>query len=485
MNQRLQVVAMFVLAVASFGSVALAWKTLAASQALAEQSQASNAELIKELRGLVSRLPVASQSPAAPVAPVEWNRVGIRCVSEKAGGKPLAGVSVEFGGNKPILTNADGVADLGLMHIGPTHLTFTVDKRLQLMHTIQVRPGEDFEETFVCPPAASQISVSMPMILPNGIPPALKSRIWCRVVIWRESGGFDSWSETFTKDHRPFLTVFLAPDGKIWPISDPKAQLRQQHYQESDSGQPVEISPRPAQGIFAKFAASRIELSKDLQPVDSLQLPQGCYRLSYLLAVSDDLAPHAFFILPNHLALSTLYFDSTNGPSAAAPIRLAGSHEIQIDDNLFKAQWPAPNIWKVEVSPRELENVQFLSTFSAEAVPMALISVAYQGRKVPTLTASDHLDFLLDDKVILSGVPVFSQQVLNDIPSPQIYLFASLLVQEVDLFRQIQQGSWGASVAQRFRVRIRPGTTEEQRGTLPADFEEQLKNLPRPPNESI
>lgn len=494
MNQRLQLVAMFLLALASFGSVALAWKTLAASQALAEQSQASNAELLKELKGLVARLPMTSPLSPAPVPSVEWNRVRIRCVAEKEGGKPLAGVAVSFGGDKRILTNAEGVADLGLLHVGHNHLTFTIGERLQRTQTIDVRPGEIFDETVVCPPTDAQISVSMPMALPNGIPAELKSKIWCRVVIQRDSGGFDFWSETSSEDNALPMTVFLAPDGKIWPVLDANTQLRQQYYQESETHQPVEITSRPETGVFARFAASRIELSKELKPVEALQLPQGRYLVSCILAISDDRDPHALYLLPYELTLATLTLDGLPGlapPDLSSPgpgtVKLAGSWKFSASkkhQQWYDAQWPGTNTWPVQVPQRELENIQFLTAFSADAMPTALISAAYSGKKVPVLGASDRIDFLLEDKVVLSGVPVFTHQVRSAGSDAVMYLFSSLKSREVELFRQIQQRSWGTPVEQRFKIRLRPGTADEQRGILPADFEEQLKNLPRPPNES-
>ena len=513
MNQRIQLTAICLLVATSLGSMALAWQSLAASRDLAAkaeasnavlleklQAQANNAELLKELRALVSKTPAA---PPASSQPREWNSLRIRCVAEKSDGLPLAGVKVTCSAvetpprlpPKTVVTDKNGMADFGQVIYGQYKIETEVGEELVRKHVISVFPGENFEETIPCPPADSEAQVDLKVQLPVFNPPeadltdSLKSKLWYHISLFRNGASDGLWSPTQSNRSGRYISVYVAPDGKLWMTTGSARQFKPNQYYEQPrfgGNREVEIVARPADVPLARYAEARICMTSDVQPVDRITLPLGLYEVKFAgLLIADDrvAGERAFFTFADEIHLPALSVDGGIGSSnqGRASVQL---RSVQAVFNLTAA-WPTSRPWVVPVPLRDLEVMQFLDGVPAGQNAVALLTNRTPGRSHPPVDPKDRIDFLLDQEPVLSGVPLFLRTLPTN-PTAQFgnnpeteFLFCHLLEEEFNQFRPLQQPRFRQSPTDprphHFRAEIRPGNPDEQRGTLAGDFAERLK----------
>ena len=204
MSQRVLIAALVVMALACVGSTGLTWmlveQSRQASQALVdqlEQSRKANQEFLKESRAadaaVIEKL-IALATPAggresASANSMEWNPVKIRLVKDEAGGPPAVGYEVSLSGNLldaakqnsiTRKTDADGVADLGVVRPGQHSLIIGTPWHEHRQSGVTVLPGQSLTEDVVCPGAdRAEVPVSFAIEWPEG----LRDRGLCAVFL--------------------------------------------------------------------------------------------------------------------------------------------------------------------------------------------------------------------------------------------------------------------------------------------------------------
>ena len=180
MSQRLILVALVVVVLSSLGSTGLTWflidharqanlamldQSRAANQALVEQNQKTNEALLAKISALGGAAGTTGKS-------LEWNPLQVRVFVAKEKGALAGGCEVTLRGH--ILdsaqaislfrtTNANGIADFGLVRAGEHSVTVTTPwgEYMSADRSITVQPGEPNTVEIVCPAAQENTDVEI------------------------------------------------------------------------------------------------------------------------------------------------------------------------------------------------------------------------------------------------------------------------------------------------------------------------------------
>lgn len=475
MNQRFLMAAICLLVATSLGSMALAWQSLAASRALAEKVQSANADLLKELRSIVERQPVAPVVAPVSTQPREWNQLLIRCVSETPGGKPLEGISVTCADAEPssrlppktVVTDKQGLAEIGQVLYGQYVLTVSIADKLKRSYKISVYPGQDRKEVIVCPPPNAVVQVPLQLKPPEvHLTEAMKKRFWYQFRI--QSLSHEAGENWLVQPNKTQLTIAIDPDGRMWRFGDANTPLAEQYYEQPWQGANVETVPRPADASLAEFALGRLTLSSTAQPMERFELPLGAYQVRFDgVAVVDDRDPteRAFFIFSEQPAFRPLPL------GIVRPGRSEPYEPTDKEKGIRFVTWPSTETWILEAPRKKLDLVEFLVNTPEGSSSVAISPASHV---LPT----DRLDILLDREVVLANVPLFGRRVQFTSQGVLTYaILCHLTKEELQKFREVSKPNRGlySSSGPRLKYQIHPAGEEDKRGTLPADFEDRLK----------
>ena len=126
-------------------SAAMAVESLNAMTLQNEKAQASQQELLKQLRAISE----ANQKPRSP----DWNPVRFQIAEETPNGPPVAGCSISLN-QRHRISDTSGQADMGILH--PGSYRFDISKtwsegRLDGWGMIEVEPGSEVNQLIVVP----------------------------------------------------------------------------------------------------------------------------------------------------------------------------------------------------------------------------------------------------------------------------------------------------------------------------------------------
>lgn len=168
MSQRITMIMSCVMAVACLAALALGWNVVA-------ESRQVNLAILDKLN--------AFQAPAPEPKSLEWNRVRVKLVEGKPGGKPAAGFRVSLQGNiwgepgeiqigsSEKTTGADGLADLGLVR--PGHYTLVIGSpwREYNSRRVTVLPGSSHVWEIVGPagPRNKEVPIAVSVDWPDDL----------------------------------------------------------------------------------------------------------------------------------------------------------------------------------------------------------------------------------------------------------------------------------------------------------------------------
>lgn len=288
MSQRITAGMASLAALACCAMFVLMWQTQAANRALVQESQALNARLLEQMQALAEGLRPAGEGEKAPS---EWNRLRLKCVADREDGPPLAGVRVRLvsasentRGIPPteLISGNDGLIDFGQVLYGQYMVDCTAPNGMALQKSVSIRPGQDLEETLVCPAGAAPALVAVrPELTGEPAPAELRDRVWYRFELGRRKFDADHWSRPRPdgKTSPEVVNWFVAPDGRmiaVGPTSDAQITIEGSADAVSDGTEPV--VPTPA-GPLGGITYARWTLPADLEPVETLAVEAGSYTL--------------------------------------------------------------------------------------------------------------------------------------------------------------------------------------------------------------